>query len=189
MDSLSQHVYYNGPTEFSSGQVGTQPGLFWHRAALFLTPTDSIPSQFVGNGPLNVTLPMPTPDYLEVQELQGYSTPRLWTDMLQRQTGKIRWHPMRPAKVVFTRFDAEPLRSDHYVIGTKALADALKYRTTGRRDGRFLYYFGAIWDDDQTSAEFEYLQVPVESPRKACIRIEVVSSASGAAPDHGIERA
>ncbi len=184
MDSLSQYVVYNGPTKFTSAQVGTQSGLFWHRAALFLTPTEDIPSEFVGDGPLSVTLPVPTPDFLEVEELRGYSTPRLWTDMLQRQTGKIRWRPMRPAKVIFTRFDAKPLRYDHYVVGAKALRDALKYRTTGRQDGRLLYYFGAIWDDDDASAEFECLQAPAGSPREASIRIEVVAldSRGGAEP-------
>jgi len=109
-----------------------QPDLFAHRTALFYTPTENLPEEFVGSGTLDVTLSVPTLDYLEYQELHGYSSPRLWVDQGQRQTWKIRWTPIWPAHITFTRFDIVRLRDDHYVMGTKALLDALKVKTTAQ---------------------------------------------------------
>jgi hypothetical protein len=58
-------------------------------------------------------------------------------------------------------------------MGTKALLDALKVKTTGRQDGRLLYYFGAIWNDDAASVTVEYIQESVEHPRLAKLRVQV----------------
>jgi hypothetical protein len=172
-DILSDHIYYNGPTAFTHEAVAMQPDLFAHRAALFYTPTENLPEEFVGSGILDITLSLPTPDYLEYQELRGYSSPQLWVDQLQRQTWKIRWTPIWAAHIIFTRFDIVRLRDDHYVMGTKALLDALKVKTTGRQDGRLLYYFGAIWNDDAASVTVEYIQESVEHPRLAKLRVQV----------------
>ena len=77
-DILSEHIYYNSPTAFTHEAVAMQPDLFVHRAVLFYTPTENLPEEFVGSGILDITLSLPTPDYLEYQELRGYSSPRLW---------------------------------------------------------------------------------------------------------------
>jgi hypothetical protein len=58
-------------------------------------------------------------------------------------------------------------------MGTKALLDALKVKTMGRQDGRLLYYFGAIWNDDAASVTVEYIQESVEHPRLAKLRVQV----------------
>jgi hypothetical protein len=190
-DSLSDHVWYNGPTCFSAEDVAAQAELFNHRAALYFTPTTNIPAEFVGRGPLDVRLPIPTPDYLEFTE-SGYSVPRLWVDLLQRATGKIRWTPFRPARTVITRYDPVRFRDDHLVLGMKAVLDALKFQTTGRRDGQLLYYFGAIWDDDQGSVASEWRQELVADRSLSCTRVEVCAIQGHretvephAAADHG----
>jgi hypothetical protein len=52
--------------------------------------------------------------------------------------------------------------------------DALKVRTAGRVDGRWLYYFGAIKDDNQTYlAALTYPQKRISDPSKAYCRIIV----------------
>lgn len=157
-DILSDHVYSNGATRFTVDQVAEQGDLFGHRAALFLTPTCNIPEEYIGRGPLDVRLPITTPDYLEAIEVRSYAIPRLWVDLLQRATGKIRWAPTHPARVTITRYDTVKLRSVHLVMGMKALLDALKVCTTGRSDGKSLYYFGAISDDDSRSIIGEWKQ-------------------------------
>ena len=172
-DLLSDYVYYNGPTNFTAEEVAGQPNLFDHRAALFLTPTAHIPEEHVGSGPLDVRLLIPTPDYLEAIEVRSYSIPRLWVDLIQRATGKIRWTPMRPAKVVVTRYDPVRLRDTHLVMGMKAIIDALKFRTTGRSDGQLLYYFGAIWDDDNDSIVGEWHQEQVADRSCSGTRVQV----------------
>ena len=63
------------------------------------------------------------------------------------------------------------------MIGTKALLDALKMRTTGRRNGVYLHYFGAIVDDGLGFVDLEWRQELVKHPRDAGIRIQVVSQA------------
>ncbi|MDP1795877.1 MAG: hypothetical protein Q8K78_00265 [Planctomycetaceae bacterium] len=172
-DSLSDQVWYNGPMSFSKSEVALQAELFNHRAALFLTPTTAIPDELVGRGPLDVRVPIPTPDYLEFAEIRAYSIPRLWVDLLQRATGKIRWTPFRPAKLIVTRYDSVRLRDDHFIIGTKAIIDALKSHTTGRSDGQTLHYFGAISDDDPHSIVCEWRQELIESRSLSCTRLEV----------------
>ena len=172
-DLLSDHVYYNGPTRFTAEEVAGQPSLFDHRAALFLTPTAHIPVEHVGNGSLDVRLPIPTPDYLEAIEIRSYSIPRMWVDLIQRATGKVRWTAIRPARVVITRYDPVRLRDDHLVMGMKAIIDALKFQTTGRGDGQLLYYFGAIWDDDNDSIKGKYLQELVPDRSASGTRIQV----------------
>lgn len=172
-DLLSNHIYDNGPTSFVAEEVEAQSDLFAHRAALYYTHAANIPDEWIGRGDLDVRLTVPTPDYLEFQEVRSYAIPRLWVDLLQRATHRIRWAPVRPAYVIFTRFDCNLLRDDHLAIGMKALRDALKASTTGREDGRLLYYFGAIYDDDDTSAKFVYQQVQVDSAAASGMRIQV----------------
>jgi hypothetical protein len=65
------------------------------------------------------------------------------------------------------------LREDHLVIGAKALLDALKVCTTGRRDRRLLHYFGAIADDSLGHVSIHWEQHLVDHPKDARTRIEV----------------
>jgi len=116
-----------------------------------------------------------TPDYTELFELRFYRTPRFWVDLIQRQTFKLRWKPFKKAAIKFTRYDYFQIRNDHCIIGTKALLDALKEKTSGRRDGRFLYYFGAIVDDAPKYVNISWGQELVDHPKDARIRIQVSS--------------
>jgi hypothetical protein len=173
MDDLSKTIEYNGPTVFSAPRVAAEPDLFLHRAALFYTPTENIPEKWVGSGPLDVTLPIPTPSYYEFFELRGYRSPRVWVDLLQRASGKLRWRPLAHPKLTIIRYDSMTLPS-YAEVGAKALRDALKVRTTGRSDGMLLYYFGAIFDDDPSALPaHEFVQQQVMSPAEARTRIIV----------------
>jgi hypothetical protein len=58
-------------------------------------------------------------------------------------------------------------------IGTKALIDALKVKTTGRKDKKYLHYFGAILDDGPQFVDIHFKQEYVKHPKNACVRIEV----------------
>lgn len=147
MRSLFHALEESGPRAFSRAELDDEPDLFAQRAALFYTPTSSIPDCWVGQGPLDVTLPLATPTFYEWMEVWAHRCPRLWVDLIQRATGKLRWRPFPIAKVSFVRYDRMPNRDIYGVCGAKALLDALKVQTTGRRDGRTIYYFGAITDD------------------------------------------
>ena len=173
LGTLSERVLENHPVTFSATEVSAQTDLFAHRAALFYTPTSSIPSEFIGFGPLDITLPIVTADYTEAIELRSPTSPRFWVDLIQRQTMKIRWHPIPRARVRITRHDYYRIRDDHFVAGIKALLDAFKERTSGRRDGVWLYYFGAIVDDGPGFIENEWDQCCVEHPAKAHTTIQI----------------
>lgn len=171
--TVSEQLEYNGPSEFSRERLERQEDLFGHRSALFYTPTERIPPEYVGSGPLDITLPVAPPDYTEFYEIRSYRIPRFWVDLIQRQTHKLRWNPISPAKVTFVRYDYYTIRTDHLSIGTKALLDALKVRTSGRRDGLYLHYFGAIVDDGPGFVNIRWSQDVVDHPRNACVRVIV----------------
>ena len=82
---------------------------------------------------------------------------------------------MEPASVHITRYDCWLIRPDHLCAGIKALLDALKVRTTGRRDGLSLYYFGAIRDDGPGFVDVAYSQKPVADPSQARLEIQISS--------------
>ena len=149
MLSLSREIDESGPVVFSRRRLEREQDLFTERAALFYTPTENIPDSFVGDGILDVTLPVCLPSWLEFFEFRAYQIPRFWVDLLQRATGKLRWRPMCPAKITYFTYDS--YRRKGQEILAKALTDALKVSTTGRRDGKLLYYFGAIVDDNWDS--------------------------------------
>jgi len=170
MDALER-----GQEEFSKEEIAQADDLFWDRSALFFTPTENIPEKWIGKGPLDVTLPIPTPSYHELlcRTVYGYNTPRVWVDLIQRATGKVRWCPNHRVKLTVVRYDAVVLRY-YWQAGAKPLVDALKYSTTGRRNGRLLYYFGAIIDDSPRHIhEFEYRQEKVAHPSEARVRVIV----------------
>jgi hypothetical protein len=170
-NKLTNIIEYEGPKSFSREKIFEIENLFNQRCALFYTPTENIPSQWIGKGPLDVVLPIPTPSYHEYFEIYGYKTPRLWVDLLQRVTGKIRWQPNNPAQLNIIRFDYIEL-PDYAIVGAKALVDALKVKTSGRPDGRLLYYFGAIYDDGpRYITEWKFQQKLVSRPDKAKTRI------------------
>jgi hypothetical protein len=54
---------------------------------------------YVGSGDVDITLPVASPDFTTLQEIGGYGIPRFWVDLLQQQSGKIRWTPIAPACV------------------------------------------------------------------------------------------
>lgn len=170
---LSERLEDNGPEAFSPRMLAGHPDLFQERSALIFTPTRNIPQSFVGRGELNVFLPVCTPDFYDCFFIRSYMSPRLWLDLIQRHTGFVRWTPLHNPTVTFTRYDTNMIRDDHATAGIKALRDALKLQTTGRRDGHLLYYFGAILDDDQASANFVYRQKQVSVSRKTGVKITV----------------
>jgi hypothetical protein len=173
MERLTQIIEYSGPQSFSKEIVSAQVGLFQERSALIYTPTGNLPSDWIGTGPLDVTLPLPTPSFHEFREIHAYRSPRLWVDLLQRATGKIRWTPLCPARLTIIRYDIV-LLPYHAFAGTKALTDALKLKTTGRSDRRLLYYFGAIHDDGPNDIpEPKFEQELVQYPSEARTRIMV----------------
>lgn len=163
---------------FTRARLHKQEHLFAHRCALFYTPTQNIPVEYVGSGPLDIMLPLAPPDYTDSSEVRAYRSPRLWVDLIQRQTAKLRWTPMSPARVAFVRYDYFTIRVDHVPLGTKGLLDALKVRTTGRRDRRYLYYFGAIVDDGPGFVDVSWEQKVVGHPKDAGVRIQVLPKAA-----------
>ena len=137
------------------------------------TPTENIPNKHIGSGPLDITLPVAFPDYTDFFEIPAYRSPRFWVDLIQRQTGKLRWTPISPATVEFVRYDCFSIRADHLALGTKALLDALKIRTSGRRDRLYLHYFGAIVDDSYRFVNVFWGQELVEHPKDARVRAKI----------------
>jgi len=108
-------------------------------------------------------------------EIKAYQSPRLWIDLIQRASGKIRWKTFFPAVLRIIRYDVIKFSDNIGIAGCKALIDALKYKTTGRRDRLYLYYFGAIFDDSPTEVHIEFEQVVVESLIEARTQIIVIS--------------
>jgi hypothetical protein len=174
LGTISEEVAKRGPVSFTRHSLQKQEHLFAHRCALFYTPTENIPVDYIGSGPLDITLPVAPPDCTDSWEIRAYRSPRFWVDLIQRQTGKLRWKPMSPARVIFVRYDYFTIRSDHLAIGSKGLLDALKIRTSGRRDGIYLHYFGAIVDDAPAFVDVSWEQELVGHPREAGIRVRVL---------------
>lgn len=182
-DTLFDFMWAHGPVEFSRSRLARVDDLFDQRNALFYTPSANLPQRWVGEGRLDVSLPIVTPTYYEYFELRHQQSPRLWVDLLQRATGKLRWTPMNPASVVFRRYDIRQLRDDVAVTGVKCLLDALKLKTSGRRDGRYLHYFGAIVDDATDFISLELTQHLVAVPADAHIDVVVDCCGSGPSAD------
>lgn len=173
METLLDDLYYDGPTIFPPNQLRKETDLFRKRTALFYTPTENLPGELIGEGKLDITIPIAFPTLFDWNENLAYRVPRLWVDLIQRATGKLRWKPMIPAKVTLIRYDSTTYGAMN-VNGAKALLDALKYRTSGRRDGMMLYYFGAIFDDDGRYLKQSHIrQELVDHPSRAHSRIIV----------------
>ncbi len=172
MGDLLDELYYNGPRRFRPTRIALEEDLFAVRAALAYTPTSSIPEAWIGSGLLDVWLPLAVPTLQEFVDCRSRQSVRLWVDLLQRATGKIRWLPNLPARVHVIRFDSSEYAEDNLCV--KPLVDALKASTLGRRDRRLLYYFGAIRDDGKRDlAELRITQKLVDSPAKAGTRVVV----------------
>jgi hypothetical protein len=103
IEAIEEH---GPPISFSSHQVHASPDLFRERAALFYTPTENLPARWIGEGELDVTLPVVCPTFFECMEIRWYQTPRFWVDLLQRATGKLRWKPINPVEVRVIRYDS-----------------------------------------------------------------------------------
>jgi hypothetical protein len=166
-------IEYGGPQVFTAQQISASHYLFEQRHALIYTPTQHIPSEFIGEGVLDVVLPIATPTYLEFIDARFYQTPRLWVDLLQRATGKLRWRPMFPAEVTIIRFDSDTGPGAYTDLGVKAVIDALKVSTSGRSDGLCLHYFGAIVDDSAKHIKYIFAEEIVKKPSEAKTRIVV----------------
>ncbi len=122
------------------GPVRTSCGSLFHPDGEFTSPTRR------GRTSPSVRLPLAPPTFYEFEvHRRPALAAGLWVDLFQRATGKLRWRPFRRASVEVTCFDS--YRWGPSRIGHKGLIDALKVATTGRRDRRLLYYFGAIEDD------------------------------------------
>lgn len=172
MDDLLDELYYKGLRRFSAARIAAEEDLFAVRAALVYTPTSRIPPTWIGSGPLDVWVPLAIPTIQEFLDCRSRQSVRLWVDLLQRATGKLRWRPNLPARVQIVRFDS--VQYSEHNLCVKSLLDALKASTTGRRDRRLLYYFGAIRDDNNSDlADFSLKQELVDSPAKAGTRIVV----------------
>jgi hypothetical protein len=177
MNDLLDELYYKGPRQFTGHRSAREANLFAVRAALVYTPTSHIPATWIGEGRLDVWLPLAIPTLQEFLDCRLRHSVRLWVDLLQRATGKIRWLPKLAARVHIVRFDSAEY-SEHNLC-VKSLVDALKVSTTGRHDRRLLYYFGAINDDaDRDLVELRLTQEFVDSPAKSGTRV-VVEAASG----------
>ena len=173
--TLSEYVLEEPALRFSANEVANQEDLFAHRAALFYTPTSAIPSEFIGEGELKISLPIVTADYTEFYENRAPRSPRFWVDLIQRQTHKISWQPYSKALVTFTRYDYYQIRADHMPMAAKCLLDAFKERTYGRSDGKVIFYFGAVEDDSRKHIPvLNYRQESVDHPSQARMDIEIV---------------
>ncbi|MDC3958920.1 hypothetical protein [Polyangium jinanense] len=161
------------PAPFTRAELEPLEDLWEQRAALFFTPTSEIPERFVGSGELQVSLPIVTPSYGEFEQIPGYRNTRMWVDLLQRATGKIRWRPMDPVTIVVVRKDVcSPGR--YATTGAKALTDAYKVSSTGRRDGHRVHYFGAIVDDTPCNiGSVSFTCVQVQSRAEVGVDIKI----------------
>lgn len=173
MNELHDEIIYGGPKQFSSERLAVVSDLFGVRSALYYTSTEAIPREFVGEGNLDVVLPLALPTFAQYQEVKGYRDPRLWVDLIQQATRKLRWKPHRLARVVIV--NRSPRTKTPHRLIPKALVDALKVGTYGRPDGVRLHYFGAITDDDPESIRLEVYQEVIDrdTTRPSChLRVE-----------------
>ena len=171
---MLEDAYLGGPTKYTLDELADNSDLFRDRTSLFFTPTANIPSQWVGEGRLDVILPLASPTAYEYVTNPAFRVPRLWVDLLQRATGKLRWTPMSPAKVTIVRYDTSGYDLWSVITGAKALIDALIVKAAGRSDGRILHYFGAIQDDNmKVYTHGGYCQVIVGTHAEARTRIVV----------------
>lgn len=176
MASLASRIDDLGPHIFSPREVAAASDLFAERSALFFTPTKNLPPKWVGSGNLDIKLPVPVPSWLEYQQVPGYRSPRFWVDHLQRATGKIRWRSLKRVRLKIVVYDS-------YVRGAamivKAVIDALKTQTNGRRDGRVIYYFGAIDEDSWEDIDgWDVVEEYVSNPDQVGCRLIVAPTAS-----------
>lgn len=172
---LLDKLYGGPPHVFSQRELQNYPRLFEERLALIFTPTQRIPTRFIGSGNLSITLPLPMPSLFDLVFRTGYQSPKLWLDLFQRATQRIRWTPISPAKLQIIMYDSYRFGGVDW-FGQKGLVDALKFSTTGRRDGKLLYYFGAILDDNPKElarADIQFRQI--SDPSKARVKIRVTS--------------
>ena len=171
---MLEDAYLGVPTEYTLDELADNSNLFRDRTSLFFTPTANIPSQWVGEGRLDVILPLASPTAYEYGTNPAFRVPRLWVDLLQRATGKLRWTPISPAKVTIVRYDTSGYDIWSVITGSKALIDALIVKAAGRSDGRILHYFGAIQDDNmKVFTHGGHYQVIVGTHAEARTRIVV----------------
>ena len=174
-DNLFENMYneQGQPAPFTLAELEPIENLWEQRAALFFTSTSEIPARFIGSGELLVSLPIVTPSYEEFANIPAYRNTRMWVDLLQRATGKIRWSPMNPATITVVRRDVcSPGR--YAMTGAKALTDAYKVSSTGRRDGYRIHYFGAIVDDaPRNIGAFDFKCIEVSSRGEVGVDIKI----------------
>jgi hypothetical protein len=72
--TISDKPEEKGPVSFTPHRLEKQEHLFAHRSALFYTPTENIPIDYIGSGPLDIMLPvarLPTGPILFKSQLIG----------------------------------------------------------------------------------------------------------------------
>ena len=172
--SILEDLLDQPPHVYDPKDLIDSDNLFRDRTALFFTPTENIPSEWIGTGPLDIFIPLASPTLYEWYSNPAFKVPRLWVDLIQRATGKIRWEPLSPSKVTLVRYDTSVCDLHAFSGGAKALIDALIVKTAGRRDGRILHYFGAIQDDNWMElTHMDMYQKLIDEPSQARTRIIV----------------
>ena len=71
MDEILDELYLGIPKTYTSSDLEGYGDLFGIRTGLFFTPTDNIPSEWVGEGRLDVVLPLASPTAYEWSEVVG----------------------------------------------------------------------------------------------------------------------
>jgi len=167
LDRIEDRLEEEGPVVFTRRELEACPGLFNERSALYHTPTSALPEAWVGSGCFDLRLPLVPPSLLELDQQPAYRSERLWVDLLQRATWKIRWTPLAGARIRLTCCDVvRP--PDALYGGVQCLLAALR---GGEAPGP--HYFGAIADEPDR-IECELVQEHVSHPAKAHSRLELL---------------
>ena len=148
MDTIRKDRYDTGPKIHTRVDLAGNGNLCRETTGLFFTPTANIPAKWIGEGRLDVVLPLASTTAYEWESNPAFGVPRVWVELLQRATGKLRWTPISPAKVTIVRYDTRSFDLLTTAEGAKALVDALMVKSAARSDGSSLHYFGAIQDNN-----------------------------------------
>ena len=122
MDAILNDQYDGIPKIYTPSDLAGNDDLFRARTGLFFTPTANIPAEWVGEGRMDVVLPLASPTAYEWVSNPAFRVPRLWVDLLQKATGKIRWTPISPAKITIVRYGAPPQRTGNPTRGQSDMA-------------------------------------------------------------------
>ncbi|MDQ3059249.1 MAG: hypothetical protein M3R45_06935 [Pseudomonadota bacterium] len=171
---------------FASELSGTEQDLMWFRSSLFYTKSAALPSSLIGEGELNAWIPFQLRSPWSSDGCEFLRSPRLWVDLLQVATGKLRWKPLGVSVLFLTIHDTYrwPLQITNYEI--KGLIDALKVIGNPGRTAA-VHYFGALEDDSPNFLPAIVLNYRrVHDVKDAGIQLELKKSPELARWRHGI---